>query len=597
MQQRISRPVSERNRFPRYFLPSLLLVVLFGRAGYADQVKLKIVAINDFHGHLQSSESFRAGPQSPDVPVGGIDVLAGYVEYLKAQNPYNVVVSAGDLIGASPLVSGLYHDEGTIETMNRLGLEISAVGNHEFDKGRQELLRMQSGGCFTGDKNTCRGAEVGMAVPFGGAKFQYLAANVFDEASGKTIFPAYMIKTYNGVPVAFIGVTLEGTPVTVRPGGIAGLRFAGEASTINALVRQLRAQGIQSVVVLIHQGGWQEVTKGTVDINSCEGELQGTPIEAIVNQLDDAVELVISGHTHQAYVCQIANSAGRKVPVTSAASFGRLLTDIDVTVDTTTKKVTSVTAQNIVVDRSNTKITADAGIKGLMDRYAALAAPIASRVVGSITADITRTTSAGRESPLGHLIADAQLEATRDSGAVVAFTNSGGIRGDLAYSSGAADAGERKVTYGELFTIQPFQQNLVTITLTGTQLQTLLEEQFKGCALDFPPGVIPPRSDQILQVSEGFTYAWNPAGATCNKVDAGSIKVNGLIVGPTRKYRVTVSSYLAEGGDRLYEFTHGMERVDGAQDVDALAAYFAKHHSVSPSRLDRIKISPQPNPD
>jgi 5'-nucleotidase len=572
----------------------LLLAVLLGRAGYADQVKLKIIAINDFHGYLQSPGHFQADPKSADVPAGGIDVLAGYVEYLKAQNPYHVVVSAGDLIGASPMVSGLYHDEGTIEAMNRLGLEISAVGNHEFDKGRQELLRMQSGGCFTGDKNTCKGAEVGTAVPFSGAKFQYLAANVFDEASGKTIFPAYVIKTYNSVPVAFIGLTLEGTPLTVRPGGVAGLRFANEASTINALVRQLRAQGIQSFVVLIHQGGWQEV-KGTVDINGCEGALQETPIGAIVNQLDDAVELVISGHTHQAYVCQIPNSAGRKIPVTSAASFGRLLTDIDVTVDTATKKVTGVTARNIVIDRSNTKITVDAGIKGLVDRYAALAAPISSRVVGSVTADITR--APGRESPLGHLIADAQLEATRDSGAVVAFTNSVGIRADLAYSSGAADAGERKVTYGELFNVQPFQNNLVTMTLTGAQLQTLLEEQFKGCALGFPVGISPPQSNQILQVSEGFTYAWNPAGATCNKVDAASIKVNGVTIDLTRKYRVTVSSYLAEGGDRLFEFTRGTERVDGAKDVDALAAYFAKHHSISPSRLDRIKTSPQPSPD
>jgi 5'-nucleotidase len=574
----------------------LLLAALFGRAGYADQVKLKIIAINDFHGYLQSPGHFQADPKSPDVPAGGIDVLAGYVEYLKAQNPYHVVVSAGDLIGASPLVSGLYHDEGTIETMNRMGLEISAVGNHEFDKGRQELLRMQSGGCSTSDKNTCSGAEVGTPVPFEGAKFQYLAANVFDEATGKTIFPAYVIKTYNSVRVAFIGLTLEGTPGALRPGGVAGLRFIGEASTIDALVRQLQAQGIQCFVVLIHQGG-QQTTKGTADINGCEGGLDGWPIKAIVNGLDDAVDLVISGHTHAAYVCQIANNAGRKIPVTSAASYGRLLTDIDVTLDTTTRKVTGVTAQNIVVDRNNTKITAVTGIKGIVDRYAALAAPIASRVVGSITADITSTTDTGGESPLGHLIADAQLEATRDSGAVVAFTNSGGIRADLAYPSGATGAGERRVTYGELFTIQPFQQNLVTMTLTGAQLKTLLEEQFQGCALDFPPGISPPRFNQVLQVSEGFTYAWNPAGATCNRVDANSIKVNGVTIAPTRKYRVTVSSFLAEGGGKLYEFTRGTERVDGAQDVDALATYFAKHHSVSPSRLDRIKMSPQPNPD
>ena len=586
-----------RNRFPRCFLLSLLLAVLFGRAGYADQLKLKIIAINDFHGYLQSPGHFQADPKSPDVPAGGIDVLAGYVEYLKAQNPYHVVVSAGDLIGASPLVSALYHDEGTIETMNRLGLEISAVGNHEFDKGRQELQRMQSGGCFTGEQNTCKGAQVGTPVPFEGAKFQYLAANVFDEATGKTIFPAYVIKTYNGTRVAFIGLTLEGTPVIVRPGGVAGLRFAGEARTINALVRQLQAQGIQCFVVLIHQGG-QQTTKGTADINGCEGGLEGSPIKSIVNEIDNAVDLVISAHTHAAYVCQIANTAGRKIPVTSAASFGRLVTDIDVTIDTTMKKVRGVTAQNIVVDRNNVKIKADAGIKAIVDGYAALTAPIASHVVGSITADITRSTlDASGESALGQLITDAQLEATRNSGAVVAFTNSGGIRGDLTYSSGAAGTGDREVTYGELFTIQPFQEDLVTMTLTGAQLKTLLEEQFKGCALDFPPGISASRRDTILQVSESFTYAWNSAGATCNKVVANSIKVNGVTIDPTRKYRVTVSSYLAEGGDRLYEFTHGTDRADGAQDVDALAAYFAKHHSISPSRLDRIKISPQPNPD
>lgn len=596
MQQRTSRPVSCRNRFPRRLLQSLLLALVLGRPGYADQFKLKIIAINDFHGYLQSPGSFQADPKSPEVPAGGVDMLAGYVEYLKAQNPYHVVVSAGDLIDASPLISGLYHDEPTIETMNRLGLEISAVGNHEFDKGRQELLRKQSGGCFTGDGNTCKGAQVGTPVPFEGAKFQYLAANVFDEAAGKTVFPAYVIKTLNGVRVAFIGLTLEGTPDVVRPGGIAGLRFASEAGTINALVRQLRAQGVQCFVVLIHHGGWQ-TTKGIVDINGCEGGLRGTPIEAIVKQLDDAVDLVISAHFHTAYICQVANSAGRKIPVTSAASYGRLLTDIDVTIDTTTKKVIGVIARNMVVDRSNAKITADTRIKAIVDRYAALAAPIAERVVGSITEDITRTPDAGGESALGHLIADAQLEATRDSGAVVAFTNSGGIRADLAHSSGATDVGERKVSYGELFTIQPFQENLVTMTLTGAQLKTLLEEQFQGCALDFPLGISPPRSNRTLQVSEGFTYAWNPAGATCNRVDAKSIKLDGVTITATAKYRVTVSSYLAEGGDRLYEFTHGTEHVDGAQDVDALAVYFVKHHSISPSRLNRIKVSPQPNPD
>ncbi len=607
--QRMIRPVSGENRararacrgaglhLPRRVLLSFLLAFLFARTASADKFTLKIIAINDFHGNLQSPGNFRADSQSPSEPAGGIDVLAGYVEYQKARNPYHVVVSAGDLIGASPLVSALFHDEGTIETMNRLGLEINAVGNHEFDEGRQELLRMQTGGCSTLDENTCKGAQVGTPVPFEGAQFEFLAANVFDEATDKTIFPAYAIRTYKGVRVAFIGLTLRGTPTMVRPSGVAGLRFADEASTINALVRQLREQGIQSFIVLIHQGG-RQTTKGTVDINGCEGGLEDSPIKAIVKQLDDAVDLVISGHTHAAYVCQIANSAGRKIPVTSAASYGRLVTDIDVSIDTTTKKVVGATARNIVVDRTNPKITPDARIKGIVDQYAALTAPLANRVVGSITADISSRGEAGGESALGDLIADAQLEATRDSGgAAVAFMNRGGIRGDLEYSSGAAGAGGGKVTYGELFGIQPFGNSLVTMTLTGAQLKTLLEEQFKGCTLDFPAGNTAGRSaDQILQVSDGFTYTWNPGGAACNKVDATSLKLNGAAIVPTGKYRVTVNSFLADGGDQLYEFTLGTERVGGAQDIDALADYFARHHSISPGQLNRIKITSQPKP-
>lgn len=574
---------------------SFLVVMVLALAASADTFTLKIIAFNDFHGNLQSPGNFRADAESPSVPAGGVDELAGYVEALKAENPNHIVVSAGDLIGASPLVSALFHDEGTIETMNLLGLNLNGVGNHEFDKGRAELLRMQTGGCSKLDENTCKGAEVGTPVPFEGAKFEFLAANVFDEATGKTIFPAYAVRTFNGVRVAFIGLTLQGTPTMVRPSGVAGLRFADEATTINANVKQLEEQGIRIFVVLMHQGGWQ-TTKGAVDINGCEGGLEGTPIQGIVNRLDNAVDLVISGHTHAAYVCQIANSAGRKIPVTSAASFGRLLTDIDVEIDTATKKVEGIKARNIVVDRTNPKITADARIREIVDRYAALAAPIANRVVGSITADITGANQPGGESAMGDLIADAQLEATRESGgAVVAFMNRGGIRGDLEYSS--RGAGNGKVTYGELFTIQPFGNSLVTMTLTGAQLKTLLEEQFKGCTVDFPAGSTTGRTaDQILQVSEGFTYTWNPAGPTCSKVDASSIKLNGATIEPTGKYRVTMNSFLADGGDQLYEFTHGTDRVGGAQDIDALADYFARHHTISPDKLNRIKEVQPTNP-
>jgi len=226
------------DRFSKKLFASLFATAALAMttgAAHADTTSVKIIAFNDFHGNLQSPGSFSG------VPAGGVDVLASYVNKLKAQNSANVVVSAGDLIGASPLISALFHDEGTIETMNRLGLEFNAVGNHEFDEGRAELLRMQNGGCHPTDSNSCQGATVGTPVPFEGAKFKFLSANVSDTATGKTLFAPYGIKIVNGVRIGFIGLTLKDTPTIVTPSGVAGLTFADEASTVNALVPKLRA--------------------------------------------------------------------------------------------------------------------------------------------------------------------------------------------------------------------------------------------------------------------------------------------------------------------------------------------------------------------
>ncbi len=266
---------------------------------------VKLVAFNDFHGQLESPGSLRvnAATATPTLPAGGVDWMAGYVAHLKAQNPRTLVVSAGDIIGASPLVSALFHDEPTIEAMNRLGLDFNAVGNHEFDEGKEELLRMQNGGCHPSDANSCKGAQVGTPVPFEGAKFKFLAANVEETASGKTLFPPYAIKQWGNVRVGLIGMTLKDTPSIVTPSGIAGLSFKDEAATVNALVPKLRARGVNAIVVLVHQGGTQPVSQAADTINSCVGNLAGTPIPAIVGALDDAVDLVITGHTHQAYNC------------------------------------------------------------------------------------------------------------------------------------------------------------------------------------------------------------------------------------------------------------------------------------------------------
>ncbi|HLJ24999.1 MAG TPA: 5'-nucleotidase C-terminal domain-containing protein [Candidatus Acidoferrales bacterium] len=586
-------------RIPRMAYTLVLLFAALG-AARADDLKLKIIALNDLHGNLQSPGKFRAKGKSPNVDAGGIDYLAGYVAQLKRENPNHVVVAAGDLIGASALVSALFHDEDTVEALNRVGLEFSSVGNHEFDKGKRELLRMQSGGCSTEDQNTCQGAASGTPVPFEGAKFHYLAANVFDTAAHRTLFPAYAIKNYEGVRVAFIGLTLRETPTIVTPSGVAGLRFDDEASTINAVIQRLRKQGVANFVVLIHQGG-RQTPAGTLDINACEGDLAGTPIESIVRRLDDHVDLVISGHTHQPYICQLPNRAGRKIYVTSASAYGRVLTDIDVRIDRNTRRVTDVSAKNILVERTTASgVIPDATLKSLVDHYAALAAPIANRVVGSVTAEISRTPNFAGEAALGDVIADAQLAATQaagSGGAVVSFMNEGGIRADIPYVpvSPAAENGAKKgeVTYNELFTVQPFGNSLVTMTLTGAQIKILLEEQFKGCSLGAPSNAVaPPETDRPLQVSDGFTYTWSPGGAVCAKVDAGSIKIHRAAVEPSAKYRVTVNSFLADGGDQFWILQQGTVRLGGPQDIDAMLSYFEKHQPLAPGDPHRITVEP-----
>jgi 5'-nucleotidase len=561
----------------------------------ADEFKLKIIAFNDFHGNLESPGKFRANAQSPAMDAGGVDFLAGYIQHLKSENPNNVVVAGGDLIGASPLASSLFRDEDTIEAMGRLGLAFSAVGNHEFDKGKQELLRKQYGGCFKPNGTTCE-ETAEKSAPFKGAKFKYLAANVFTTSTGKTFLPGYGIKTFHGVEFAFIGLTLRGTTRLVLPSGIAGLQFGDEADAINGIVRTLRARGIKNFVVLIHEGGAQ-TTRGTPDINACEGGLSGTPIESIVNRLDDSVDLVISAHTHQAYICQLANRMGKKIVVTSAASYGRVLTDIDMTIDRKTQNVTAVTARNIVVDRSSAAgIAPDAALAEFVDRYAALAAPIANREVGLITAEIPKTLNPAGESPLGDLVADAQFEATRspgDGGAVVAFTNEGGIRTDLPFAPNAAGMKNGSVTYGELFNIHPFGNILETVTLSGKHIKTMLEEQFAGCLLDSPGGdVAAPTTNRILQVSGAFTYSWTADGAVCKKVNPDSMKINGTHVDPSTNYRVTVNNYLVEGGDQFYVLKQGTDLQAGPSDLDALEAYFKKHRPVAPGEPHRIGIEP-----
>ncbi len=426
------------------------------------------------------------------MPAGGSEHLATAVAQLRAKNPNHIFVAAGDLIGASPLLSALFHDEPTVEALGLMGLEASAVGNHEFDHGAAELLRMQNGGCHPGDG--CKGPQ-----PFKGASFKYLAASTFDTRSGQTIFPSYHVKRFEGIPVAFIGLTLKDTPNIVVPSGVAGLRFDDEAATVNKLVPELQRQGIEAIVVLIHEGGFP-----TGDYNECPG-ISG-PIVDIVKKLDKAVDLVVSGHTHRAYNCRID---GRLV--TSGDKYGTIVSEIDLVLDPKTGKVTQARADNLIVrtDRFNK----DPAQTQLITTYEQLAAPLAKRVVGKIAAPLTRDESPAGETPVGQVVADAQLAATRaaaDGGAQIALMNPGGLRANL---TAAADGAVR---YEDLFAVQPFYNNLITLSLTGAQVVQVLEQQWLNQA-----------RPRILQVSRGFAYTWDNAKPAGQRVVPGSVTLDG----------------------------------------------------------------------
>jgi 5'-nucleotidase len=550
----------------RLFSIAAVLALLMTAVGVvaakpSGNVNVQILALNDFHGNLQppAGSSGRIGT----VNAGGVEYLATHVDALRATNPNTVFVSAGDMIGASPLISALFHDEPSIEAFNLMGLDFNAVGNHEFDEGIYELIRMQEGGCHPVDG--CLDGD-----DFEGADFRFLAANVTWKKNDKTVFPAYKIKAFQGVQIAFIGMTLEGTPTIVTPSGISELDFHDEADTVNALIPELKRRGIETIVVVIHEGGFP-----TGGYNECPG-ISG-PIVDIVNRTDDEVDLFITGHTHQAYNCVID---GRLV--TSSASFGRVVTDIDLVIDRSTGEMLNATANNNIVTRD---VPVNPFLTALVSKYQTLVAPLENRVIGSITATITRNANPAGESALGDVIADAQLAATSDpafGGAVVAFMNPGGIRADLTYLQGGSE-GDGNVTYGEAFTVQPFGNSLVTMTLTGTQIDALLEQQ----ATAGSDGL-----GRTLQVSNGFTYTWNASAPNGSKVDINSIMINGVPIDPNASYRVTVNSFLADGGDGFTVLLQGEDRLGGEVDLDALVTYFENNSPVAPGPQNRILLVP-----
>ncbi|HYN50865.1 MAG TPA: bifunctional metallophosphatase/5'-nucleotidase [Thermoleophilaceae bacterium] len=557
-------------------LAALLLVPALA-AAKSKEVEVQLLGLNDFHGHIESTTpgTIAPDPASPRVPAGGAEYLATHLRAKEDENKNTLIVSAGDLIGASPLLSALFHDEPTIEAMNQIGLDLNAVGNHEFDEGSDELLRMQNGGCHPVD-----GCQDGTG--FGGADFRFLAANVVRESNGRTLFRPYSIKRFKGVKVGFIGMTLEGTPDIVSPAGVAGLDFLDEAETANRYARELRRRhGVRAVVVLLHQGGVQTPPFGINDCNGISGE-----IVDIVERTTQRVDLFITGHTHSAYNCVID---GR--PVTSASSFGRLFTDIDVTLNRRSRDVVEVSANNQIVTQNVFRAT---DISDLIARYTTIAAPLRDRVIGRIAADITRAPDDSGENAAGNLIADAQLAATSapDTGAAVAaFMNPGGVRSDFTFVQSGTE-GDGNVTYGEAFTVQPFGNSLVTLTLTGAQVLEMLKQQW--CTQDFARVLLPSAG---VSYTYGLTAATALLGQPCEGAanPVSNLTIGGVAVDPAASYRITVNSFLAEGGDKFTVLAAGTDRLGGAVDTDALEDYISPSLSgapVAPPALDRISVVP-----
>ena len=558
-------------------LLALMLLPVATAAAKPKDVEVQLLALNDFHGHVEANTpgTIAPAPGTPRVPAGGAEYLATHLRQAGSENRNALVVSAGDLIGGSPLLSALFHDEPTIEAMNKIGLDLASVGNHEFDEGRQELLRMQRGGCHPVD-----GCQDGTG--FRGADFRYLSANVVDEQSGRTLFPPYAIRKFRGIKVGFIGMPLEGTPNIVSPSGVAGLDFLDEAETANRYARILRNRhGVKAIVVLLHEGGFQSLPGGISDCNGVTG-----PIVDIVNRTTQDVDLFISGHTHAAYNCVID---GR--PVTSASSFGRLYTDIDVTLDRRSRDVVEVRANNVIVTQNVFKAT---DITELIGRYNVIAAPLRDRVIGRISADILRAPDDSLEQAAGNLIADAQHAATAGAttgNAVAAFMNPGGVRTDFLFApSGSEAPGE--VTYGEAFAVQPFGNSLVTMTLTGAQLYEMLKQQWCGGP-----------SGRVLLPSSSVHYTWDqsvaasiatlPCTGAPNPVS--DLTIGGVAVDPAAGYRVTVNSFLADGGDSFPILRAGTDRLGGEVDTDALEKYIAPSLTgtpIAPPALNRIDVVP-----
>ncbi|MEZ4553403.1 MAG: bifunctional metallophosphatase/5'-nucleotidase [Dehalococcoidia bacterium] len=499
----------------------LAVSVLPAEAAKGAPIHLQLLAVNDLRGQLE--------PLTLDGrPVGGAAVLGTYlaqaVHDADAEGASSLILGGGDLFGSSPPVSNLLDDRPIIEALGLMGLRYSALGNHELNDGIRDFLGKQYGGCRPG--GDCRAP----------APYQYLAANVIDRTTGQPVLPAYAIEKVGRVEVGIIGVAFRDTPTIVTPAGVASLEFLDEAESVNRYVPVLRARGIETIIVLLHGSG--------------AGDLEGGPITGplvpIVEALDGAVDVVMTGHSETGFVGTVDGKL-----VTQAYADGTAFAAIDLVIDRKSGDV--VSKQGRVVRTWGDVFpgsTPHPQIEQLIQRSRSAVAPLIDRVVGLAGAPITREQSPAGESALGDLIADAQRAK---GGTQLAFLNPGSMRADI-------EAGE--VTWGELFAVQPFRNAVIRMTLTGAQVERLLEQQWQGQP-----------EPRILQLS-GLRYRWSPDAPVGDRIRPEDIEVGDATLDLAATYTVTVNNFIATGGDSFTVLLEGVDReVVGGTDGEALVEY------------------------
>lgn len=506
-------------------------------------VEVNIVAINDLHGYLQPNPWRYKGADGIErtVNVGGIATLGGMLDQLRAKDPQLLFIGAGDLVGGSPAISAMWADEPTLEALHGMGLLLSSLGNHELDAGKAELLRQINGGCESPrPQKACK-----FHSNFTGGGFPYIAANLIDTDTGKPLFPAYRIEESHGVKIAFVGAVLRDVAMIVSANGMRGLKAIDEAEAINRVIPELKAQGVNAIVAMVHQGGSTPEPFDQPDCKSLSGD-----IVEVAQRLDPAVDVLLSAHSHQGYLCKIG-----KLPVTQGGSYGHLLTRLTLQVTPGVHDVKAVTFSNLLADPS--QYPPDTKMAALEEEVESRSNAVLMQPAGRIAVpQIINRADRNGENPMGDLICDAQLAMTRNQGAQMAFMNLGGIRADLAQPP------DQGLTYAQVASVQPFSNTLVLMDLTGEQILALLNQQWS--AEDMNP----------LQVSEGFSYMWDAKRPLGDRVIPDSVRLDGKPLQRGMSYRVVANSFLAAGAERFSMFKQGTRVEDsGLGDLDAMLDY------------------------